>query len=447
MDWSLLQAVFDPRGRAPLGPEDLFVCLGAGAHQLPLMRAAAGLGLRIVAVDRRADAPGFREAEACVQIGTNRPAAIRRMLGTQLTGGRVVGVATRSFGPAAVSAAALAASLGLPGPSVSSVRRFRNKRALKEMLGLQGVRVPASYGWRTVGERFSLMKAPLPLIARPAIGHGKLGVRVLRRATDLRIFLRHAGEDRGGILLEEFVEGAEVTVLGLVHNGCYIPVSISQKVTSHSPLFAEERHSFPARMPDETRTRIQAAMQRIVRETQLSCGPIVAEFLVGADARPVLVEVSPEVGGEFIADCVAEVGAGVPFFRNLAQIATGCAPVMGGRVPRSVVIRYLMPEDGVLSEVQVPRELREHPSLLFFRELRSPGTALSTDRGNLDRPFVFALCMESCDSVGRLEEEAERLAGLIEVKYEKDTATANGGRRRRLGRTLSAAAVAAVLPG
>lgn len=394
----------------------------------------------MIAVDRNPDAPGFSESDGSLQISAHRPAAIYRLLQTQLTGAQIKGIGSRSFGAAAATAAALAERLGVPGPGWSSTRLFANKRRLKEKLAAAGVAMPRSFSWGRNKDTFSVMSRRRPLIARPARGFGKVGIEILQRTTDLRRFLREAGPDNGKFLLEQVVEGLELTVLGLVNRGVYVPVSISRKEIASTPLFAEVMHSFPAQISDETRTRVHSSMQALVHQTGLGTGPIVAEFIINSKGQPLLVEASPEVGGEYIGDCIAEVGAGFPIFDNLVANACGLPIRPASGTMRAVVIRYVMPRDGVLAKLAFPQTLLAHPDLLFAKALQVVGRHTDTKRGNLDRLAVFALVSADAGDVERLKEEAERLAEWVEIEYEQPNRTT-----RRVGKTLPKAKVKALL--
>ena len=62
---------------------------------------------------------------------------------------------------------------------------------------------------------------------------------------------------RGGeIVVEEFMEGPEVSVETLAVDGDVNVIQITDKVTTGAPYFVEMGHSQPSRLSEETRKRI-----------------------------------------------------------------------------------------------------------------------------------------------------------------------------------------------
>jgi len=260
---------------------------------------------------------------------------------------------------------------------------------------------------------------------RPAISHAKLGLSILRTQTERRDFIQKNPVDTRELLVEELISGQEVTTIGLVEDGNYLPGILCDKfVSQQQPLFAEMKHRFPSHCPAETQNSINKTIQNIVDLCGLKSGPLVAEFLVNKNGQIYLVEIAPEVGGEFLVESLLTDDYGVNYFRSLARIATGqpanfCTTSSQLR-STALIIRYLMPTDGQLKKVFFPETLLTHPGLKMARQLRSDNSKLSTRRGNLDRPAVFSL-QGNYAELENLERTAEQLAGETTIEYFKST--------------------------
>ena len=432
-----------------------FLSLGAGTHQVPLIDAARRLGFPVVAVDRNLKAPGFDAAAIQLQCSTFRPRRILEMLGENMTPVPSAGVGCRSFGRAGMTAAILSHALGTPGNDLKVLRRFQNKRRLKALLAAHGVPMPVAYAFATLDERDALRKARGPLLVRPAIGHGKLGLRLLETEIDRKRFLQIHLRDNGRLLIEAIVPGQEVTVLGVVQDGRYAPVCLSDKIVSPAPpLFIELGHDFPASVSGTERARIDLIMQTIVTATGLRCGPIVAEFILSADApetnredaqataprdrTPLLVECAPEIGGEYLADVLLPAAVGrVPdenganplhdlyhdYFEELVRLYTGGVFRTQkffetlAHPTRQVVIRFVPQQAGVIQSLALPAALEGHHGFLFERLLKQPGQRTEISGGNLDRLAVFALSAEySTEREHILKSEADDFVRAIQAQ-------------------------------
>ncbi|MBI3396357.1 MAG: ATP-grasp domain-containing protein [Spirochaetia bacterium] len=404
-----------------------YVSLGAGKNQLPLIQAARRLGLSIIAVDQNLKAPGFDLADIQLQCSLLRPRRILQSLQENVMRGMIAGVGCRSFGRANVSAALVSQELGLPGLDPYRALAFRNKRKLKEFFARNTVNVPKSYAYGNESERRRLASAPLPLIARPSAGHAKQGITMLRTQDDTTHFLTRNPSDNGRWLIEEVIEGDEITVLGLVSRGTYRTIIVTDKITSKEPpLFAEVMHRFPSSAAAGLEPRIQEVMQTIVDAAAITGGPIVAEFIVsgkGIRKNLSLVEASPDAGGEYIADELVSAALGTSFFEDMVRLSSlylqeyaAPEPVKTPEI-KAVIIRFILQKEGRLKTVKFPDALFKHPGHLFSHQLRFPGDVTSVNTGNTDRVAVFALSGAAGD-VHALESDANALASEMIVEYE-----------------------------
>jgi predicted ATP-grasp superfamily ATP-dependent carboligase len=402
-----------------------FVSLGAGRNQIPLIRAARELGYPVIAVDRNPAAPGFEFADIRLFCSIRKPYTIMRKIREGLIIDSIAGVASRSFGAANMSASIIAEGFRIPSIPKETLRLFRNKRRLKRFLSNQGVPIPRTHSWKTQKQRAALLSAKAPLIVRPAIGsHGKIGLGILSTRDRIEAFLEKNSPDTEKFLIEEYVEGMEITALGYAENGVYRNVIFSDKIVSRKPpLFAELAHRFPSHAGPEDLAEIEATLQRIITALGITSGPLISEFIIPSKKRskPLLVECAPETGGEYIADCIAPASINYNFFSKLVNLSLNINdsedPYTPNMAPgKSVIVRFIPQRDGILEEIRFPPGLLNHPGHLFSRLLKSPGDATSVTRGNLDRLAVFAL-EAPIEGAAELEIDVESIVGETVVQY------------------------------
>lgn len=391
----------------------VFVSIGAGAQQLPLIEAARRLGFSVAAIDRNPAAPGFSLSEHSFQCSIAKPATMRRMLAELKS--EIHGIAARSFGPALLSSSALCRAFGVPGPGPSSVAFFKNKRRFKQTLVRAGIQCPLSFSWKSQFERNAIYEAG-DLIARPAAGFGKMNVRLLRNLSDKRALLGSIDDE--SILLEELLEnGTELTVLGATHQGTYRNLLVTSKVISKEPpLFAEIMHRYPALVPSSIVREIEGIVQRIVTLSGLATSPLVTEFIY-LRGQLYLIEASPEIGGEFLADYGFNAVTGQSYFDWLVRLLTEDRMPDVPPARRAAVIRFLLPREGVLRSVQFPDWLSRSGEFLFEKVLLSPGKQTSLQMGNLERLAAFGLT-SPLDSIETLVELANHAAEETRIEYE-----------------------------
>src|SRR5438105_12909051 len=148
----------------------LFV--GAGRHQRRAIARVRELGVRVVAVDRNADAPGLAVADAAVVVDFANVRAVTEV-------GRrhsVDGVLTVSADRAVPVVAAVAEDLGLPGIGRETAYLMTHKIAMRRRLAELGVAQPEFAAVRTLHEaQTALETIHLPAVLKPANTGGQRG--------------------------------------------------------------------------------------------------------------------------------------------------------------------------------------------------------------------------------------------------------------------------------
>lgn len=98
--------------------------------------------------------------------------------------------------------------MGIPytGSGVKASALCMDKIAAKKVMAFHGVSTPKSYGI----DRLSAVKPPV--IVKPASQGSAIGVSIVRKKTELKKALDTARSFGGGTLLEQFIEGRELTV-------------------------------------------------------------------------------------------------------------------------------------------------------------------------------------------------------------------------------------------
>src|SRR5438067_2701671 len=198
--------------------EGTVLFVGAGRHQRRAIERARELGLRVVAVDRNAEAPGlavagqgevvdFTDVEAVAEAGRRH---------------RVDGVLTVSADRAVPVVAAVAEALGLPGIGVETAHLMTHKVAMRRLFADRGVPQPAFAALRGLSEQRGALEATgLPAVLKPADSGGQRGVFRLESLDDLEAHLHAALAESatGEAIVESFHEGLELNGLAVARDG------------------------------------------------------------------------------------------------------------------------------------------------------------------------------------------------------------------------------------
>jgi biotin carboxylase len=350
--------------------------------------------------DRDTAAPGFRFASRRCIVSTEDETQIERLAGALEIDGII---APGTDWPVAV-AARVAERLGLSHPigpqtAVLATNKIRQRQRLAEA----GVPQPTSW---IVGADDDLPEPGFPCVVKAPDRQGQKGLALVRDRAELADAVANArAAARSGLaLVEELVDGPEVTVNGFSVGGTYVPLAVTDRVVADPPAFGVAlAHVFPSHVgglsPDVARAAVAAL--------GIADGPSYVQLRVGPDG-PQVIEVAARLGGGHDAELV-ELATGVPLNDLAIDAALGLPvpPPEPGRLAGGAVTRFLVAPPGVLQAVEVPRGLEG------VRIYRQPGYVFTPLRRGSDRAGAVLVTADSREeAVARADAAAERIRFL-----------------------------------
>lgn len=187
--------------------------------------------------------------------------------------------------------AQMALELGLPGVNPDSVKMFADKLGMRKVAERAGLRVARSFADSSRVDRF-------PVIAKPHDRSGSELVMACEDVEQLRGAERTIRErlPRSRIVIEERIEGKEISVEGLVLNGQWRVMGVTEKFLFFDS-FVEQGHISPYPGFD---AQAQAVVDRIMGAVpDIDFAPFHMELFLRGD-EVVLGEVHLRFAGDFI---------------------------------------------------------------------------------------------------------------------------------------------------
>lgn len=382
--------------------------LGAGPAQLGLLEAARERDLWLAVVDRDPGAPGFRFADRRCILSTEDEPAIERLVGALRIDGLI---APGTDWPVGV-AARIAERAGLPHPiSPQTAVLATNKLRQRERLAEAGVPQPRS--WVVGGED------PPPAIDGPVVvkapdRQGQKGLTLVESPAALAeaIALARAEARSGLALVEELVDGPEVTVVGFSAGGVFTALTVTDRFVAEPPAFGVAlAHVWPSHAAGQS---LDVA-ERAVAALGISDGPSYTQLRIGPGG-PQVIEVAARLGGGHDAELVqAAVGVDLNGLAIDAALGEPLEPPRPQAQVGGAVTRFLVAPPGILERVEVPDGLQ-------VRIYREPGHVFGPLRRGADRAgAVLATAESRAEAVARADAAAQRIrfvtadAGLLEA--------------------------------
>ena len=343
---------------APHSRQRLLV-LGAGPAQIGLLRAARGRDLFVIAVDRDPAAAGFAYADKRAIVSTEDEPGIDRLARAENVDGIISPGADWPVGVAA----RVAERLTLPHPiDAATAALATTKSRQRERLAEAGVAQPR------------LLEEPsAPCVVKAPDRQGQRGLTFVRTEAELpaAIDAAVAASRNGTYIVEEYVDGPEVTVQAVSIDGVFHPLLVTDRVTADPPAFGVAlAHVWPC--VSETQAPIEAA-RAAAEALGVRNGPTYTQIRVGPDGSRV-VELAARLGGGHDAE-LAEAATGVKLNDLALDFALGNeACVSETQSPAGgACVLFLVAPKGTLQEVEGSEAAHAVDGVLDVRLYREPG--------------------------------------------------------------------------
>ena len=396
--------------------------IGAGRNQRRAIERVRELGVRVVAVDRNPDAPGFASADVGEAVDFADAEAVAAV-GARHRG---AGVMTLAADRAVPVVARVAELLGLPGIGSEAAHLATNKIAMRRVFAEHGVPQPRFAAVRDYASaRAACRTIGFPAVLKPADSAGQRGLYLVHDLDDLARHLPStlAASPTQEAVLEEFHEGREVNTLLVARQDDVKLITASDRIRPEGVGFGVAlAHLYPSTLFGDALAEVERVALAAVHAIGLRNGIAYPQLLVSDGNAVRVVEVAARIpGGQMVE--VPRYGVGIDLVEVAVQQALG-EPVpdelVTPRYQQPFAIRFLTAQPGPLP-TGVVRSVGPLDKALAFPGVDraetwiEPGETIRPVQTDGDRRgYVIARGGTNLEAL----ERAEAAASLIDVLTE-----------------------------
>ena len=331
------------------------ICLAAGKSQRPLIAKAKFLGYSIVAIDQNKDAPGFEHADHKIYQSTYDADQIIKELDKLGSKFKYVGVINRSSGPPVISAAKICKHFNLPGVPVETAESLVNKDQMRIACLNRNIPIP-SFKIYEVEDCNSVSIESLPTVVKPALSLiGKSGVSVIRSKDKIGPSIKYASENtiNNKILLEEFLQGPDLSLVSFVNDGQLFPICLLEEINIERKDGTICAKGYKTSVSDLNNWTQQAhhIAHNIISGFNIKRSAFMVSFRSDSNKNLRLIEVHLDIGGDLMIEAFYPKAFNFDFLKLAVEMAVGIS--------------------------QSPLDLKVKPTAIYYNE----GDGLLSDRG------------------------------------------------------------------
>lgn len=393
--------------------------IAGGDWQIELIKKAKSMGHYVICSNLYEDSPAFPYADACevadvLDKEKNLEIAKKYMPDAVISDQSDIAVPTVAY---------LNEQLGLKGIGTDKADMFTDKSLQRQFSREHGIQIPDFKVCKTPEEALPMLEKYGKIIIKPIDSQSSRGVYTIENEEQLRDKYRDsvAWSNRSKVFLtEEYIDGDEFTIDGLVINGHHYPLCISVKemYPQNPNISRTQSYSYLSNQYDYDLLR--ATNKHLVETIGLPMGLTHSEYKAH-NGQFYLIEAGARGGGSNLSGKIVPFMSEIDNYEYLIKEALGEAvdeEAVKNKVfsrDRYVVMRFFDFGEGSVKAVEGLEYLRSHPMLIDYQlEVKAGDILHQPEYGRL-RPGHFIIGGDGRENV---EKEAAKILEAVKVIFE-----------------------------
>jgi len=398
----------------------LFI-VGASILQVPAILKAKEMGLYVAVADINPNAIGIDFTDEFFNVSTIDKEGIYRAAKMFRADGIITLATDQPMRPIAYACS----RLGLVGISEETAYKATQKDAMIEAFKANNVPHPWYYILEKPSDLSMIIdKVEYPCISKPTDNSGSRGVVIIHNESELMSGVHYSSSKgrSGRVIIEELLEGPEVSVELIAYQGEITVVSVTDKLTSGPPYFVELGHSQPSRLLESEVAAVSELAKQAVKAVGIDNGAAHVEIIL-TKSGPKMVELGARLGGDCICTHLVPLSTGVDMVKAVIDISLGYSPDLDSNINMGSAIRYITANKGIISSINNVDNALRLPGVKDIYFNKKVGESIDEIKSSADRiGFVIAQGKDAEDAI-RICEQAKSIIEIHTVDANLNTDT------------------------
>lgn len=206
--------------------------------------------------------------------------------------------------------------IGLPYETILAVKdKFKVRELTKNIEGLSAIKYmlysnnkPESY----------------PCVVKPVTGAGKCGVSFVKTESEFGEAIEYCtNSSKENILIEEYIDGREVSVESISFKGQHYVIQITDKEGTGAPHFVEIGHHQPSTLSPDIQDKIRTIVPQILDVAHFTNGASHIELKIKENGEIYLIEINSRGGGDEISNSLVHLSTDYDYVKAMIEVAIG----------------------------------------------------------------------------------------------------------------------------
>ena len=313
--------------------------------------------------------------------------------------------------------------MGLSTISNSDAELYTNKYRMREFCRQQGYDFPKYAKCTEISEAVEFYDALKSgkMIIKPLDSNSSRGVYTIKEKRDISLYFSEAikySHKEHAVICENYIEGSEFSVDGIVINGKHYSLAISQKKHyEYNPNIACELF-FSYSNPNYDYNLLRTINDRYVEATKLKMGFTHAEYKY-ENNKFYLIEIGARGGGNFISSHIVDKMVKLDNYKILIEQSLGNKVSIDHEMPeiykeRCCVLKFFdIKKAGRVKEIKNEKILSDNPCIVMYQFHFNIGDMVKKAENDSKRVGFYIACCESRKELERLMQQIDEMVQII----------------------------------
>ena len=393
--------------------------LGASVLQIPAIVEAKKMGIYVIAVDMNPNAEGFSYADKKIVVSTTDTKKVLEAAREN----DIDGIMTIASDRPMLTVAKVAKELNLIGIDEETAINATNKSKMRDALKKASVPIPMYFSvddYDKYKEAIEKIKNKnYKCIVKPADNSGSRGIRLIEnyQEQELEKIYKYCKENSnsGCLVVEEFMQGPEVSVETISYKGICHVIQVTDKITTGPPYFVEMGHNQPSSLDKDTIEKIKKVAIDANKAIGIENGPSHTEIKVTKDG-PKVVELGARLGGDNITTHLVPYSTGVNMVKASINIALGQEIDVRKKFEKAAATRYKKCDIGKIIKITGVDQAKKIQGVKDVKVVHGVGEESRQIKSSNDR---VAYVISQGEDTSKATAFCEKALELIKIKVEK----------------------------
>lgn len=380
--------------------------LGASVLQLPAIKKSKLKGYYTIVADMNPNAIGVQYADEFYCVSTIDVEGIIKLADKI----KPDGIMTLATDMPMRAIAAATTKLGLPGITMDTAIKSTDKGEMIKAFEEHNVECPWYFIVESPEELDCVAEnVKYPCVVKPTDNAGNRGVSYVANRQELLDAYKYSYDNSrsGHVIIEEYMEGDEVSVEIIVYKGHVNILSITDKLTLGKPYFVEVGHAEQSQKSKEIKEAISDLATRAVKAVGIENSPAHVEIMVTKDG-PKMVELGSRMGGGCITTHLVPLSTGIDMIECVMDITMGIEPDLTPKFDKGSALRHIVGVEGVIESVEGLLDAHSLPGVIEVVMLKEVGSECHYFKNGSDRVgYVIAQGRNTSEAIAICEEALE----------------------------------------